>query len=66
MRALEAGLSLSEWINRVLRRILAEQPEQRATEFALITFGPTEPQREFEPAELAQALEQEEAEALKR
>jgi len=64
-RAADAGLSLSELVNRALRDTLGA-PEPEAPPFEMITYGQAGPTVRHEPGELAEELELEDAASLRR
>ena len=55
-RAARAGVTLSELVNRALRRELAELEGAEDAPFQMVTYGPEGPPRDLSPAEL-RALE---------
>ena len=64
-RAADAGLSLSELVNRVLRDAFVAR-EEAAPPFEMITHGHHGPEVRHEPDEFAKALEDDDAASLGR
>ena len=64
-RAADAGLSLSELVNRVLRDAFVSR-EETAPPFEMITHGHKGPEARHEPDEFARALEHDDAASLGR
>lgn len=64
-RAAESGTTLSEYVTRALRDALAA-PEPQATPFEMITYGSRGRRSRHEPADFAQALEDEDRERAGR
>jgi hypothetical protein len=64
-RAVDLGLTLSEYVNRLLGRDLSEAklpPEP----FRMVTYGNPRKRVHREPIDFARALEEEDAEALRK
>jgi hypothetical protein len=65
-RAAEAGVSLSEIVNRALREAFASRaPAAMQPPFRMVTFGRGQPRVDHSPAELARAAEEDDRAALR-
>ncbi len=65
-RAAEMGVSVSDVVNRALREAFSERtPAVSLPPFRMVTFGRGQPRVDHPPAELAQAMEDEDHRALR-
>jgi hypothetical protein len=63
-RAVDLGLTLSEYVNRLLGRDLSES-KPRPQPFQMVTYGNPRKRVHREPDDFAQALEEEDVEAFR-
>jgi hypothetical protein len=64
-RALDLGLTLSEYVNRLLGRDLSEA-KPSAEPFQMVTYGNPRKRVHREPVHFAQALEEEDAASFRK
>lgn len=64
-RAMKAGISVSELINRTLRDAFAARSQPAQPPLRMVTFGAGEPRLDHQPGDFQRAIDEEDAGALR-